>query len=117
MADADTLGKANPWHPMTKPIDLKHLGKFGEELGECGAAVARCIIQGIDECEPVTGKSNREWLEDEIADITANMALVTEHFALDEARIFRRVLKKMEHLRGWHQQLDTSGQDDRGSVA
>lgn len=96
----------NPWRPMTRPIDLKHLGKLGEECNELGSAVSRCIIQGIDEREPVTGKSNREWLEDEIADATANMALVTEHFNLDEGRIFKRVLRKMEHLRAWHSMLE-----------
>lgn len=95
----------NPWHPMTTPIDLKHLGKLGEECNELGASVSRCIIQGIGENEPVTGKPNREWLEDEIADVTANIALVTEHFSLDNARIFRRVVRKMEHLRKWHGQL------------
>lgn len=60
---------ANPWNPMTKAIDLKHLGKLGEEAGELSAIVCRCIIQGINEYEPVTGKSNREALEDEIADV------------------------------------------------
>ena len=102
MSDADKLRDASPWHPMTRPIDLKHLGKLAEELGECGAAVSRCIIQGIDEAEPVTGKVNRQWLEDEIADVTANMALVTEYFGLDQERVFKRVLRKMAHLKQWH---------------
>jgi NTP pyrophosphatase (non-canonical NTP hydrolase) len=102
MSNADELRDASPWQPMTKPIDLKHLGKLAEELGECGAAVSRCIIQGIDEKEPVTGKVNREWLEDEIADVTANMALVSEHFDLNHERIFKRVVRKMEHLKQWH---------------
>ena len=56
MADADKLRDANPWHPITDKVDLKYLGKLGEELNECGSAVSRCIIQGVDEREPVTGK-------------------------------------------------------------
>lgn len=28
--------KLNPWQPMTKAIDLKHLGKLGEECNELG---------------------------------------------------------------------------------
>lgn len=60
MSNENTLGFPNPWHPISDPVDLKHLGKLSEELGECSAAVARCIIQGIDECEPVTGKINRQ---------------------------------------------------------
>lgn len=92
----------NPWQPMTRPIDVAHLGKLGEELGECVAAKERCLIQGIDEREPVTLKSNREWLEDELADVMANIELVTAHFGLDRARMSDRCCRKMEHLRAWH---------------
>jgi len=95
----------NPWHPMTKTIDLKHLGKLIEELGECTAAAARCLIQGIDEREPVTGKLNRYWLEEEIADVMANLALVQIHFGLNEARIIARADDKMAKLRIWHGML------------
>lgn len=95
----------NPWRPMSAPIDLKHLGKLAEELGECGAAVARCLIQGIDEAEPVTGKVNREWLEDEIADVLANFELVGAHFGLDAERIVERAKSKIERLRAWHAML------------
>lgn len=95
-----------PWHPMTKKIDLKHLGKLVEETGELSAASARCIIQGIDECEPVTGKINREWLEDEIADVMANCLLVVEHFNLNDERIADRANMKGERLRKWHNELN-----------
>lgn len=96
----------NPWRPMTRAIDLKHLGKLGEELNECGAAVNRCIIQGIDEAEPITGKTNRAWLEDEIADVYANLHLVCVHFGLDAPKILERIERKKAHLRGWHSMLD-----------
>lgn len=95
----------NPWVPMTRPIDLKHLGKLGEELGELVAAKERCVIQGIDECEPITGKLNREWLEDELADVLANIELVTEHFGLDRTWMRERMNRKMAYLRGWHSML------------
>ncbi len=96
----------NPWRPMARAIDLKHLGKLGEELGEAAAATARCIIQGIDEREPVTGKPNREWLEDELADVIANATLVTLHFKLDRGRILARARRKVAQLRAWHAMLD-----------
>ena len=102
MSNADHLRDASPWHPITDAVDLKHLGKFAEELGECTAAVSRCIIQGVDECEPVTGKSNHEWLEDEIADVIANAELVIQRFALDRKRMTDRSVKKMRHLKQWH---------------
>lgn len=92
----------NPWHPMADSVDLKHLGKLGEELGECSAAVSRCLIQGIDKAEPVTGKPNREWLEDEIADVAANMELVAARFGLDKERIAERAQRKVAQLRTWH---------------
>jgi hypothetical protein len=100
----------NPWHPMSLAIDLKHLGKLGEELNEAGAAVSRCIIQGIAESEPVTGKPNKVWLEDEIADVLANAELVTSHFALDRERMAARLDLKIKHLRAWHSMLDGDGE-------
>lgn len=90
------------WHPISDPVDLKHLGKLAEELGEAQSAVARCIIQGIDEEEPVTGKLNREWLEDELADVLANINLVTLRFCLNEDRMNKRAAKKMAQLKTWH---------------
>jgi hypothetical protein len=102
MSNADALRDANPWHPITDPVDLKHLGKLSEEVNELGSATSRCIIQGIDACEPVTGKPNREWLEDEIADVQANIDLVIERFGLDEERMAARVEKKKLHLKQWH---------------
>jgi hypothetical protein len=92
----------SPWHPMSDPVDLKHLGKLGEELGEGSAAVSRCVIQGIDEAEPVTGRVNRTWLEDELADIMANTELCVEHFGLDIKRMRDRAERKKSHLRAWH---------------
>jgi hypothetical protein len=92
----------NPWRPMTDAVDLKHLGKLGEELGECSAAVSRCVIQGIDEAEPVTGKVNREWLEEEIADVLGNIELVVARFKLNSGRINARATEKARKLRTWH---------------
>lgn len=92
----------NPWHPMSDPVDLKHLGKLGEELNECGSAVSRCIIQGIDEAEPVTGKVNREWLTEEIADVMANIELVMERFDLSWYAMRIRAADKKARLQTWH---------------
>lgn len=98
----------NPWQPMATP-DLKHLGKLGEELNEAGSAVCRCIIQGIDEREPETGKLNRKWLEDELADVLANVDLVVSHFQLDAARMLVRGAEKKRDLRLWHAMLGGRG--------
>jgi hypothetical protein len=97
-----SLRDPSPWVPMDDPTDLKHLGKFGEELGECVASVCRSIIQGIDGEEPTTRKSNHEWLEDEVADVIGNAELVMEHFGLDNRRIRQRAEMKKIQLRKWH---------------
>ena len=73
---------ASPWEPVSDRTDLKLLGKLLEELGELTSVVSRCLIQGIDEVQPVTGKSNRLWLEEEYADVYANMLLVAHRFDL-----------------------------------
>lgn len=102
MVDHNKLGFANPWHPITDPVDLKHLGKFGEELGECVSAICRCIIQGVDEKEPETNKPNKQWVQDEVADVLGNLELIIERFNLDVDYIRQRADKKKVHLRHWH---------------
>ena len=97
------LKKLNPWQPITNALDLKHLGKLAEECGELSAAVSRCIIQGVDEDEPVTGKSNRKWLEEELADVLANISLVSDHFEMDTDFIIARATEKKDRLRTWHE--------------
>ena len=91
----------DPWQPMTRPADIRPLGKLGEEVTELGTAIFRCLIQGIEESEPVTNKPNREWIEDEIADVQATAELAVEHFGLDAARIAARKQKKQVRLRAW----------------
>ena len=102
MVDTKKIVAPNPWHPMTDAVDLKHLGKLAEECGELSSAIARCVIQGIDEREPVTGKVNREWLEDEIADVLASIELVGIRFKLDDDRILERTERKTAQLKQWH---------------
>lgn len=102
MAEKVWIENPNPWHPITDPVDLKHLGKLLEELGEATSAVSRCVIQGIDECEPSTGKPNRQWLQDELADVLANIRLVVERFGLNETDMKARAFKKIQHLSQWH---------------
>ncbi len=102
MIDVSKLKDPSPWHPMKDPVDLKHLGKLMEELGEAQAAVARCLIQGIDGLDPVTDEPNIEWLENELADVIANINLVALRFELNEDRMNERAAKKMAHLKQWH---------------
>lgn len=90
-----------PWHPMNNSRDIKTVGKFLEELGEGVAAVARSLIQGIDGLDPRSGKPNKESVEDELADIIANLSLVEERFNLTIST--DRIKKKLNQLRQWHE--------------
>lgn len=89
---------------MKDAVDLKHIGKLGEETGELSAAIARCIIQGLrdGEHEPVTKKPNKRWLEEELADVLANAYLVIERFDLDREFIADRMDRKTVGLKRWH---------------
>lgn len=95
----------SPWKPEQEQIRLAILGKLLEELGEAVAITARCVIQGVDENEPNTHRPNREALEDELADVVAGIALVTEHFGLRQNRMEDRAHTKAKHLKTWHAKL------------
>lgn len=97
--------KLNPWTPEDNPVRLKKLGKALEELGECTAALSRCLIQGIDGSEPVTGKPNRLWLEEEIADVAATLKHVMDEFNLREDFMQSRAEVKYERLSTWFDNL------------
>lgn len=107
----ETNPQVNPWRPMSAPIDLKHMLKMIEELGEGVAAAARCAMQGMDEAEPVTGKVNRRWMEEELGDIVASTSLVVEHFGLGMDAIRDRAMLKVPRLRQWHAMLAEDAPD------
>jgi len=90
----------NPWHPMTDPVDLKTAGKALEELGECTAALSRCLIQGMDGVNPDGGQVNRQWLENEMDDVRAQLFLLTERFKLRSDA--NRIDRKIKNCRDWH---------------
>lgn len=95
----------SPWKPDRNTLNLAILGKLSEELSEAGAAAARCIIQGIDESEPTTGKVNRQWLEEELADALATISMTIHHFNLNLATLDARTARKVKHLKGWHEHI------------
>lgn len=94
-----------PWIPMSDTRDLRVTGKTLEELGELVQCLSRCLIQGIDSAEPVTGVINRQWLESEVADTIATVTLLIQHFKLNEAIIDARAASKMAKLIPWQMAL------------
>lgn len=104
--DQIPLKPVSLWIPMTNPGDVALIGKLGEELGECISAKDRCLIQGLDGAEPETGKVNKVWLEDEIADVLALTFLAKKRFKLDTFRIRDRMLAKVKYKEAWLAELD-----------
>jgi hypothetical protein len=90
-----------PWKPMTDSVDIRTLGKLGEESGELSQIICRSLIQGIDETDPKQNITNRVWLENEIADVFVNAQLVIERFNLDTDAIAVRMAEKEPKLRAW----------------
>lgn len=95
----------SPWEPETDRERLKAMLKLLEELGEGVAAGARCLMQGIDEVEPVTKKPNRLWISEELGDILANVRRVILTFQLDEVFIRAREERKFNYITRWLQGL------------
>ena len=93
------------WQPITDKHDLAVLGKLGEEVNELGSAICRCVIQGIDECEPETLKANRAWLEEELADVMALTTIAINRLGLDTAAIMERRQRKIAYKEPWFASL------------
>lgn len=91
----------SPWIPERDLARLKVIGKLGEEAGELATIACRCIIQGLDEAEPVTGKPNRLALEEEIADVIANARHAIQFLGLDEVAIEDRADRKLAYIVAW----------------
>lgn len=94
------------WKPETDVILHQALGKLAEETNELGAILARCLIQGFHEEEPVTHKLNRTQLMEEIADVKAAMRWLFD--VLDEP--FKgeseRERRKFDGFKKWQAMLE-----------
>lgn len=96
---------ASEWQPITDKLALAVLGKLAEEAGELTSALCRCIIQGINEHPPTSLKPNKEWVEDEIADVLAMAEFAVRYLDLDRTGIDARRARKMEFKRPWFESL------------
>jgi phosphoribosyl-ATP pyrophosphohydrolase len=101
----DSRDTISPWVPITDPTQQKALGKLQEELGECTSAAARCTIQGLDGVDPKSGKVNRQWLSEEIADVLACTAVTIKKLGLDHDAITKRAERKVKLQLQWHEMM------------
>lgn len=102
-AAAEPAGQITCWLPEQDRIRLAILGKLAEECNELAGRAARCIVQGIDERDPATGRTNREEMAREIADVYACIDTVQEHLAVHPDGD-RFVAKRDGYLR-WHRMI------------
>lgn len=91
----------NKWTPTTDLLTLRRMGKLVEELGELQSVAARVVIQGIDEIDPGSGKVNRARLQDELADVQAQIGCTVLAFGLDQEYIARRTAEKIRQMAEW----------------
>lgn len=91
------------WIPTTNLMLLRRMGKLGEELGELQSVASRIIIQGLDETDPATGKINRDRLQEEIADVYAQLDETIFRLSLNVTDIQSRRLTKRHLMNQWEE--------------
>lgn len=90
-----------PWVPDQTPHQERRNGKTTEEMGELLGVLGRLRIQAVDAIDPGTGKTNRQRLQDEIADVLAQLPLTIDAFGLDHEAIDARIALKTAQMHEW----------------
>lgn len=96
----------SPWMPEQNQIRLAVLGKLIEECNELAGRAARCIIQGLDETDPASGRLNSEELAREMADVEACISVLVDRIGLYP--MTGRVLDKIDGFRRWHGMIEAA---------
>jgi hypothetical protein len=100
------MTRMSPWKVTTDPMILRRVGKTGEELCEAGAVCCRIVIQGLDEIDPSSGKTNRQRLVEELADVQAQIDVTRKALLAGESRQFEeRTLVKIGNMADWERQM------------
>ncbi|WP_174058170.1 hypothetical protein [Rhizobium rhizogenes] len=103
------------WKPEPDVLIHQALGKLVEELGELTQIAARCIIQGFDASEPVTGISNRQQLQKEMSDVLAALEWASELTGVSEDT--DRLMTKLDGFRRWQRMLEEDMQSKPCGIA
>lgn len=96
-----TPKQVSPWRPATDAVEVALFGKALEELGELTAIVSRCLIQGVNEREPSTGKLNKSALAEEIADVLAMCEVIMYFNGIKQSHMDRRIKVKRDNFHKW----------------
>ena len=71
---------------------------LAEECAEVIQAVTKTLRFGLESVHPETGVSNKDRLEEELADLFAVIHLVEETYLLNYWKIFNKKNKKLETI-------------------
>lgn len=88
------------WKPDNNPHQARRIGKTGEETNELGTVLFRIGIQGIDEIDPGTGKTNRQRFFEEMADVEAQINCNKRAFVFPDW-YYERVAFKEKQMAEW----------------
>jgi len=66
------------------------LKKITEECSEVIKEISKAELFGMEDCEPGQELSNKEKIQDELADLLGAIELVCEHGILNDREIFNR---------------------------
>lgn len=106
--------RMNPWAPDRDPRQARRIGKTLEEINELGVVLARISIQGMDAIDPASGKTNRQRLHEETADVLAQIECNVRAFDMDKNAMFDRQETKVEQMLEWEAHFDD---ESAGSTA
>ena len=99
------MAATNDWTPTTDLLILRRMGKMMEEAGELVGVASRAIIQGIEEADPETGRTNRLRLEEEIADVYAQLDATVAALKLRPGFITVRRARKRDLMQQFESHL------------
>lgn len=100
-------GAISAWLPEQDQHRLAVLGKLIEECNELSARAARCIIHGLGEVDPDTGRLNGIELAREMADVEACLAQAQQRLELPY--LAERARDKFAGFNRWHDLIDEVG--------
>ncbi|WP_207747540.1 hypothetical protein [Pelagibacterium limicola] len=97
-------GQISPWMPEQDRIRIAVLGKLAEECNELAARAARCIIHGLHEVDPDSGRYNIDELEREMADVFACLSVARMRLRAEPD--INRIETKMQGFARWHRMIE-----------
>ncbi|MBD9372080.1 hypothetical protein IB238_05480 [Rhizobium sp. ARZ01] len=102
------------WKPEPDLLVHQALGKACEEASELSNILARCLIQGLNQNEPVSGKPNRQALFEEIADLDAAIQWLRE--LVNDEYDGARADRKLNGFRRWQRMLEEDATASKGGA-